>query len=181
MDSTKLGTFWLKWKAKIIAGVAILAALAIAIFAAHQIGYTKGENLSKVAIERYQKEKETLNKQLAEEQAKVDVRTVTEYVTQREVQTKVEYRNRDIIRNIPTQPGEKNLSEGWVYAYNQSVVGAEIDFDLANVTRESKIPSVKALDTIAENNAISNRNSAKLEALQSWIKESEKTRNEVTD
>lgn len=170
--------FWGKWGRKIMVGAAILAVLAGLVFAVHQVGYQKGHNESKVAIAKYEAGVQKLRADLAVERGKVDTKVVTQYLTKRETETVVEYRNRDVIRNAVVSRPE-NLSQGWVYAHNQASKGQIVNFDLAKISTPSIVRDVDALDTIQQNYAIARRNKAKLDGLQSWVRETGKAYEQV--
>jgi hypothetical protein len=170
--------FWGKWGRKLMVGAAILAVLAGLVFAVHQIGYQKGHNESKVAIAKYEAGVQKLRADLAVERGKVDTKVVTEYLTKRETETVVEYRNRDVIRNAVVSRPE-NLSKGWVYAHNQATKGQIVEFDLAKIGTPSIVRDVDALDIIQQNYAIARRNKAKLDGLQSWVRETGKAYEQV--
>ncbi len=180
MKLTKLGTFWATWKTKLGIGLAILVALGIALFAAYKIGYSKGENISAVEISKFQKEKAELQTKVVQAQAKVDTRVVTQYVTKIAYQDKIVYRNRDIIRTvIKDRPLHETVSNGWVYAHNQSVLGLEIDPIKAEDPLASGFLDSVILERVTDNYAIGNKAITQLEALQQWITESWKAKNEA--
>ena len=173
--------FWAKWKLKIFMGVAVLAALIGAFFVGQKIGYTKGEAISKVEIAEYEKQVQSLRAELAKKQVQVDTKIVTEYVTKREVQTQVEYKNRDVIRTVvKDRPMEQSMPCGWIYAHDQVVQGLPVDPVLANDEKPCGIGDRKILDVVTVNYGIASRTAEQLKALQNWITETEKAREEVT-
>ena len=151
-------------------GIAIGVLLLFAVVG--YIGYTKGINVSKVEIAKYESKIQGLNAQVAAANAKVDVRVVTQYKDKVRTIDRVVYETRDIIR---TRVAEQfTLSKGWVYAYNQSIQGLVINPELAGDKTPSTTTELKALaDTIAPNNGVYLANKAQLEALQQAIKERE--------
>ncbi len=172
MQLTKLGTFWATWKLKIIAGVAILAALAIAIYAAHNVGYTKGKNISESVIATYEIKLAELKSDAIMAQAKVDTVVVTQYKDRLLYQDRIVTKNRDIIvTKIVDRPIEQSVTKGWIYAHNQSALGFAIDPNKAADDSVSLINDSTILDVVAQNYAIDQRNVAKLESLQKWVKD----------
>lgn len=172
--------FFTGFKFKLIAGVAILAALAIALFAAHRIGYSKGHNESVVEIVHYKNKVIDLQGRIIEVQARVDTRVVTQYVTKVITQDRIVTENRDVIKTIivsrPT-----NLANGWVYGYNQSVLGLPIDPKLAADFTAGPYSDNEVLVNTTDNLAIGNKAITQLEALQLWLCETEKERAKITN
>ncbi len=164
-------------KYKIIAGVAVAAALAFAGGALYQIGLNKGKTESKIAILEYEKKSADLQKRLDEAAGKVTTKIVTEYVDRVVTRERIVYRNNDII--VEVVPETFNLTKGWIYAYNQTLLGKEIDPKIALNPEESKVTDRQGLTVIANNNAICVANADQLSALQAWIKGTEEARNET--
>ncbi len=174
MQPTKFALFWAKWKAKLIAGVAILVALAIAIYAAHYVGYQKGKNISAVAITRYEKEAGELRTKIVQARAVVNERIVTEYVTQVVYRDRVNYINRDIVqRVIVDRPIEQTVSKGWIYAHNQFALGLPIDPTLAADKTVSGVLDRRILDKVADNYRIGQNGINLAEAFQKYHRETE--------
>jgi hypothetical protein len=153
-------------KLGIVLGIVLLFA------ATWYIGYTKGSNISKVEIAKYEGRVNKLNADLATAHGKVDVRVVTEYKDRVNTIDHTVYQTRDVIRTkvVP----QFNFSKGWVYAYNQSVLGLPVDPTLASDASPSPTSDLVALlDTLVPNNGICLANSAQLAALQQTILERE--------
>lgn len=182
MKSINFGAWWAKWKLRLIAGVAILVALAIAVFAAHHIGYTKGKNLSKVEVERYQTEKAQLQTRLIQAQSKVNEVVITEYKDRIIYQDRVVYKNRDVIREvIVNRPGQQTVSEGFIYAHNQAALGRPIDPEQASNPEPSGVTDSEVLETVSDNYDIGQRAIIKLESLQRWVRDTWEVKDEVTE
>ncbi len=165
------------WKLKLIAGLLGLALLVGIFFAGHQIGYTKGEAISAVEIAQYEKDLQALNSKLATAQGKIDVRTITKYRDRVEYVDRVITKTRTVVEQ--SVPEQFTLSKGWVYAYNSSIRGTAPDPALASNPEPSTVSEMRALaGTIVPNNGICLTNSARLDALQNWVKESGEVRNE---
>jgi hypothetical protein len=156
--------------------IAILAAFA----AVAMIGYNKGLNVSKIEILNYKNASLVLASRLNKAQGQVDVKVVTEYKDRVSVVKETEYKNRDVIRTKVV--GFNLLTKGWVYAYNQSVLGLPIDPTLAADATPSTTNELLALsETISPNNSVALENRAQLEALQAWIRETEAARKETVN
>jgi len=168
----------LTWQAKAGIAVAVLAILLALVGSTAYVSYNKGLNVSKVEIAKYKGEAETLNKKLAVAQGKVDVRVVTEYKDRVNTIEKIVYKTRTVVgENVPEQ---FTFSRGWVYAYNQSVRGLELDPVLASDKTASPVSDLRALaDTIVPNNGICLTNKQKADSLQTWIRETEASRAQV--
>lgn len=171
----KLGAFWATWKLRLIAGAAVLLALAIAIYASHTVGYNKGKNLSRVEIQRYEKE-------LAQAQAKIvtrivrgDTKVVTQYRDRVQYEDRIVYVNRDIIRTqVVDRPLNMTVSNGWIHAHNKSALAEPIDPSTAADSTASGIPDTQVLLGVTDNYAIANQCITRLQSLQALIKEREK-------
>ena len=170
---------WAAFKALSLGAKAgILIAAVALLLAVSAISYNKGLSVSALEIEKYKNASLVLAKRLNEAQGKVNVRVVTEYQDRIQVVRETEYKNRDVIRTKVV--GSNLLTKGWVYAYNQSVLGLPIDPNLAADATPASVSELEALaGTIAPNNAVALENRAQLEALQNWIRETEKARQET--
>lgn len=144
------------------------------------MGYSKGVNQAALEIERYKTQISNLSSELVKSQSEKTVKVVTEYKDKIQYIDRVVYKNRDIVRTVV--PEQFNLSRGWIYAYNQSVQGLDIDPELAKNPTPSTISEMKALaDTIMPNNGICLATREQLLSLQRFITEMEKSREEVVN
>lgn len=151
------------------------------------IYYNKGLNVSKVEVQKYENKVATLNSKLKTAQGKIDVQIVTEYKDRVSVVKETVYKNKDVIRkiveyrdtnNIP----QFNLSKGWIYAYNQSILDLPVDPLLASDITPSTVKDMLALaNTIIPNNGICLTNKEKLESLQKWIVDTEKSHEKINN
>lgn len=171
----KLIPFW----GKIGIGIGLALALFAMWFATKTIYYDKGINVSKVEIERYKGEKKKLETDLAQAQSRVVERVVTQLVTRTAYIDRVVYKNRDVIKTVV--PKQFLLSKGWIYAYNQSIKGLEIDPVLAADGRSSVVQDATALSYISENNGVALRNAEKVNSLQLYITETQKAYENVNN
>lgn len=160
-----MGSFWIKLAG---AGIGILMLVAACIYL-YQQGKNAGIGIANTHIAEYQKKIQDLNTQLARKEILVRERVITEYHTKEIVRTQIEYKNRDIIKTVV--PKQYYLSQGWVYAHDQSVLGLEIDPALASNPNPSTVSDQAALNVVSDNYNISNKNTNQLEALQQYIRE----------
>ena len=163
-------------KLGILAGV--LALFAILMGSSYYIGYSKGENISKVAIGNYETQLSDLRAKLATAQGRVDVKVVTEYKDRIQYVDRVVTETKTVIKD--RVPEQFNLSKGWIYVYNQSVAGNGVEPSLAADANSSLVSDKTALLTITENNGVCLSNKEQLIALQTWIRDTEKAREEAT-
>ncbi len=164
-------------KYKIIAGVAVAAALAFAGGMLYNTGLSKGKSQAALAISEYQRKISELQNKVTEAEGKVTERVVTEYVDRVITRDRIVYKNKEII--VEKVPETFLLTKGWVYAHNQSALGNPIDPALAENSEESSISDRDGLEVIANNNAICLANTEQLEALQTWVKEIKEARDEA--
>lgn len=156
-------------KAKLIgAGIGLLLLVAGLIFI-YQQGKNHGISKGNEVILDYQNKVKDLNAELLKKEILVRERVITNYHTREIVRTKIEYVNRDIIRNVV--PEQFKLSKGWIYAHDQSALGKTIDPVLAADSNPSNTSDRAALSAVAENYNLANRTADQLEALQTYIRD----------
>lgn len=162
---------WGAFKALSLASKLFVLGLILAVLASvAALGYQKGSHRADLEIVKYEQKLANLTAEQAKEQAKVDVRVVTEYVDRVNTVERIVYKNRDVIVN--SVPEQFVLTRGWVYAYNASLAGIEIDPVLAADETPTSITEMQALaNNLAPNNAVCRANILHVEALQKWIKE----------
>lgn len=166
--------------AKLGIAFGILALFAATIGSTYYVAYNKGLNVSAVEIQKYKTKVSDLTNKLTTAQGKVDVQVVTKYLEGLTKVVEKEGKTITVVKEVV--PEQFKFSKGWVYSYNQSVLGADVDPALAADTSPSSISDAKVLiDTIIPNNYKSRRNIAKLDSLQEWIVNTEKSREEVTN
>ena len=164
------------WQVKL----GILVALLAIMGALYYVGYTKGENVSRVEIAKYEGKIKGLNADLAKAQGKVDVQIVTQYKDRLQYVDRVVTKTRTVVEQ--SVPEQFQLSKGWVYAYNQSVLGLVVDPVLASDVAPSTSTERRALaGTIVPNNGICLANAEQLKALQQWTLDSQAAREKVND
>lgn len=167
-----------KYKVQLIMAGAALAVLAIAFGATYNIAYNKGLNVSEVEITRYEGQVNDLRGQLTAAQGKVTTVIQTEYLDRVVERERIVYRNRDVIVN--QVPEQYILSQGWVYAHDQSALGRPIEPEIAANAFPSGITDKEAVSLVADNYGnVCRANADQLTSLQNWIREQEKVNEEV--
>jgi hypothetical protein len=140
-------------------------------------GYTKGNNNSKVAIAQYEAKKSDKQNKITTVVGKADVVQVVKYKDRVQIVEHTTTVNHDVIKyRVPEQ---FHFSNGWVYAYNQSLQGLEIDPMKASDASASWVSDRTGLDYINTNNGIQAGNAVQLDALIDTIHAREEAINEV--
>jgi hypothetical protein len=168
----------LSWKVKAgLIGLALAILLAV-IGSTAYVSYQKGLNVSKVEIQKFQNKKQEVQTKFVTLQGKTDVQVVTQFKDRVSYVDRIVYKTRDVVRD--SVPQQFNFSRGWIYAYNQSVQGLEVDPLLAADKTPAPVSDVEALaGTIVPNNGICLSTKAQLEALQKWQLDTEANRAEA--
>lgn len=144
-----------------------ILALALMVSGAFAAGYKKGTDAGEVMVQQAANEAEQLKIELEKEQANIKERVVTEYQDRI-----VKVKEREVVyQNAAenTVPGQFTLSNGWVYLHDTSVLGNELNPDLASDDTESTVRDNQALGTVLSNYSICLQNAQQLVSLQSWI------------
>jgi len=163
----------LTWKAKAGVFAAILAILLVLGGTISYVSYQKGLNVSRVEIGKYESNVNRILAAAQKIQRQVDVRVVTQYKDRVNTIDRIVYKTRTVVET--TVPEQFNLSRGWIYAYNQSVQGLELDPAKASDKTASTVSEMRALAaTIVPNNGICLINKAQLDSLQTWVRDTEK-------
>lgn len=169
----KIGGFISSIKWWLIGGLAVLAVLSVGTIVVYNKGYSNGENTGKAAIARYEAQVLKLRDEVKTAQSKITERVLTEYRDRIVEHEKIVYVNRDVIvNNVPEQ---HLLSNGWVYAHNQSALGRAIDPALAADPTPAMVTDREALGIVDNNYAQCIANADRLDALQKWNREIEAT------
>lgn len=161
--------FW----SKLLGGVAILAALAFAIYTVYNAGYDRGSQISDNIISNYEQRLDELNRKILEKDVEVRERVITNYVTRVIERERVRVVNQGVIAT--RVPEQHNLSQGWIHAHDQSALGKPIDPTVASDTTPSVISDREALLIIDQNYDIARANKDKLDALQQFIRDTYET------
>ncbi len=165
------------WGVKLALLGGVLAFLLAVGGGLYYVGYTKGANVSKVEISKYEKKVSDLNTKLKTATGKVDIREVTVYKDKLIYQDRVVTKNHEVIKyQVPEQ---FKVSQGWIYAYNQSIAGLPIDPEKAKDDRASWASDRSVLGFVADNNGVCLANGTQLDSVIATIKAREAALNEV--
>lgn len=141
--------------------------------------YDRGLNVSKVEIAHYETKLATLQGKLDTANA----RTTTKYVTL--YKDRIVTLHDTVTTNTKTIqaaiPDTFEFSKAWIYAYNQSIGGLAIDFDLAKQPGSSKISATSGLIHITRNNEICLANATQLNSLIAYTQETYLNGKAITD
>lgn len=96
-------------------------------------------------------------------------RVITQYVDRIRYVDRV--RTEYVAQANTTVPSQYNMSRGWVYLYNQSATGNVADPQKSADPTPSGVSDTEALVVLVDNNGSCTEDRAKLEALQTWIRE----------
>lgn len=169
------GQFLASIKGWLIGGLALIAVLSVGTIVVYNKGYSNGEDTAKTALARYELQVKNLKDKIQLAQSKVTEKVLVEYKDRIVEHEKIVYVNRDVIKeNVPEQ---HLLSQGWVYAHNQSALGRAIDPTLAADPTPAMVTDREALGTVDSNYAQCIANADRLDALQKWSREIEATSN----
>ncbi len=169
----------LTWKIKLALAAGLIFLFVVTNLASYTIGLNKGKEISKTEIARYETRITELQNKAIKGQVVINDRVRTVYVDREKVITETKIINRDVIQNnVVSRP--QTLSNGWVYSYNQSVQGLEIDAQRAANDIESGVKDVDALQTLNTNNATTRLCMAKVAGWEQWHAETKKMYDEFT-
>jgi hypothetical protein len=157
----------LPWK-QIIIVFAVIAAFGGTWF--H--GYKTGDHRADVRIAEYEEQMREKSDKVEAGQAKIDTKTIVKWRTKVE-RIEVEKEHRDsLIENNVKEVG--NLPAGWVYVHNLAATGGMGDQKKAADATDSQVDTRKALATVTANYDSCRKDIERFEALQSWIRDTEK-------
>lgn len=146
-----------------------LLALVFVVGGAFAAGYKKGTDAGEVMIQQAANEAEQLKIELEKEQNNIKERVITEYQDRI-----VKVKEREVVYQNAAEnavPGQFTLSNGWVYLHDTSILGNELNPDLASDDTESTTKDNQALGTVLSNYSVCLQNAQQLVSLQSWILE----------
>lgn len=165
----------LTFKAKLIFAGVLLALLIGSNVATAFVFYNKGLNVSKVQIQKYEKNIALLQAKVNKAQGEVNTRVVTQYLTNTNTIERIVYRNNDVIGNdTATRPDSINgtdntLPVGAVYSHNQSAKGELIDPVKAGDATRSGIGDKPLLSVVGVNYGMYHQCVNQLTSLQKWV------------
>jgi len=147
----------------------IIGAAAVGLFIWGKIWlHNKVETEAQVIVNKYIAQKAKDDAELAQIDLKDNTKIQIQYIHDTQTVTKTVVVNHDVI--IHDVPDTKTiLSDGWVSAYNDSVIGLMINPVSAAVATPSGVSAVDALEVINDNNGACAANLIELTALQQWV------------
>lgn len=165
----------LKWKLVGLLLAALVLTNSINWFVTSRIYYAKGENVSKVVIERYKGKVAELQLEVNKATGKVTTQVITQYRDRIKYVDRVVTKNGETIVKYVPVPRDGNGQEimvpaGWVYAHNMAAEGKEIDPAKAADATPTAVSYNVALQIIADNYGAYQRLVAKDKAWQTWYK-----------
>lgn len=173
MALPKLSSFSLTgWIPKLIGLGLVLLVLAIGAAAIYYVAYNKGENISKVEIEKFQKELAEVNARQIQREARVTERVIERYYNTRVERQPIIYNNREVIRT--SVPEGSRITRGAEYAHDQSAKGEYIDPTKASDARPSDTNERELIGVVNENYDLARANADRQNALIDWIEQQQK-------
>lgn len=164
------------WIPKLIGLGVVILILAIGAAAIYYVAYNKGENISKVEIEKFQRDVAELNARNLERERVVTERVIERYHTTTIQRQPIIYNNREIIRTRVPEGG--NITRGAAYAHDQSARGEAIDAQKAADARPSNTNERELITVVNENYDISRANADRQNALIDWTLQQQKAQDE---
>ena len=146
-----------------------IIAVVFIVGGAFAAGYKKGTAQGEVMIQQAANEAEQLKIELEKEQANIKERVVTEYVDKIKI-----VKEREVVYQNAAEnevKGKYNLTNGWVYLHDASVMGEQLDPQKTTDDADSIVKDNQALGTVLSNYSTCLQNAQQLVSLQSWILE----------
>lgn len=112
---------------------------------------------------------------IVREQGAVTERVVTKYVkVQGETKTKIEYRDREVIKYVQANLDQFPLSNAFVSLHDAAAANTVPDSASAVDGTPSAVKAAQALPTITENYSICQQTADRLRSLQEWVQAQQK-------
>jgi hypothetical protein len=144
-----------------------ILAVVVLVGGAFGAGYKKGTDAGEVMVQQAANEAEMLKIELEKEQQNIKERVVTEYVDRVQVVKEREIVYQNAVDN--DLKGKYNLTNGWVYLHDASVLGEQLDPQKTTDDTDSIVKDNQALGTVLANYSVCLQNAQQLVSLQSWI------------
>lgn len=154
-----------------------IAAVAFLIAGAFGGGYIKGSARADAEIARAAAEAQAQIVELQTQQATTNTQIVTKYVDRVRTVLVENNRNAQLIANLPSS--SIKLANRWVYLHDVAATGGNADTTRAVDAAASPFTDSDALRTISDNYSACRQNAQQLEALQQWIRDTQKNVEEV--
>lgn len=147
--------------------------MAAAVIGAYWYGSHSTAVKYKKKIEAFQTELNEKKTIVVHDQSRIVTKVVTQYVDRVKVIHDTVTSNQQQATTI-LKP-QTNLSEGWVYLHDSTVLGLVADPSKTSNQTPSNIPDNQALSTVIDNYGACQANAAQLKALQEWVSETKKS------
>jgi hypothetical protein len=154
-----------------------IAAVVFLVTAAFSGGYIKGSARAEAEIARAAGEAQAQIAELQTHQATTNTQIVTKYVDRVRTVLVEKNQNAQLIANLPTS--NIKLANRWVYLHDVAATGGNADTSRAVDAATSTFTDNDALRTVSDNYSACHQNTQQLEALQQWIRDSQKNVEEV--
>ena len=154
-----------------------IAAVVFLVAAAFSGGYIKGSARAEAEIARAAGEAQAQIAELQTHQATTNTQIVTKYVDRVRTVLVEKNQNAQLIANLPTS--SIKLPNRWVYLHDVAATGGNADTSRAVDAATSTFTDNDALRAVSDNYSSCRQNASQLEALQQWIRDSQKNVEEV--
>lgn len=153
---------------RILAGILVVAALLGGIYL---YAYNRAETITsakyELKIAKYAADKQQLSKDLADEKSLVRENTIIRYLYKiQEIHDKTKDNHDIAIHEVPPQ---NQMSNGWIYAHDQTALGFKADETKSKDPTPSGIMDNVALATVIDNYGICHEKDEQINALSDYI------------
>jgi hypothetical protein len=149
-----------------------IAAVVFLVIGAFGCGYLRGLDRADVEIARAALEAQAKIAELQTHQADTNTQVVTKYVDRVRTVLVENNHNAQLIANLPTS--SVKLPNRWVYLHDVAATGGNAEAARAVDATASTFTDNDALRSISDNYSTCRQNAHQLEALQQWIRDSQK-------
>jgi hypothetical protein len=154
-----------------------IAAVAFLVVGAFSCGYLRGSARADAEIARAAAEAQAQIAELQTQQATTNTQIVTKYVDRVRTVLVEKNQNAQLIANLPTS--SLKLPNRWVYLHDVAATGGNADTARAVDAASSPFTDNDALRAVSDNYSTCRQNASQLEALQQWIRDTQKNVEEV--
>jgi len=154
-----------------------IAAVVFLVVGAFGCGYLRGSDRADAEIARAAAEAQAQIAELQTHQATTNTQIVTKYVDRVRTVLVEKNQNAQLIANLPTS--SLKLPNRWVYLHDVAATGGNADTTRAVDAAASPFTDNDALRAVSDNYSTCRQNASQLEALQQWIRDTQKNVEEV--
>lgn len=154
-----------------------IAAVVFLVIGAFGCGYLRGLDRADVEIARAASEAQAKIAELQTQQATTNTQIVTKYVDRVRTVLVEKNQNAQLIANLPTS--SIKLPNRWVHLHDVAASGGNADTTRAVDAAASPFTDNDALRVVSDNYSTCRQNASQLEALQQWIRDTQKNVEEV--